>query len=137
MLAQYTYFKRLVKKIRLLPETLNLTKMLVLCYCLKETAPLGYTKRKVQCSSRNMLVIQLLVSRILIHYLIHKTFAKKSHNLMSMLNEEDCTHYHVIYFSSGYIFAHAQTELLQECVHYLFLVSAETLTTRSQPESSS
>ena len=36
MLAQYTYFKRRDKTIRLLPETLNLAIMVALCYCLKE-----------------------------------------------------------------------------------------------------
>ena len=41
MLAQYTYFKGRVNAIRLLLETLNLAIMLVLHYCLKETAPLG------------------------------------------------------------------------------------------------
>jgi len=94
MLAQYTYFKLRVKTIRPLPETLNLAIMLVLGYCLKEIVPLGYTKPKAQCLCRNVLVPQLVVSQILIHYLIHKTFAKKSHNLMSMLNEV-CSHYHV------------------------------------------
>lgn len=94
MLAQYTCFKRRVKTIRLLSEILNLAIMLFLCYCHKVNAPLGYTKCRAQCSSRNVLVIQLFVSRILIHYLIHKKFAKKSHNLMTLLNEDVCTHYH-------------------------------------------
>jgi hypothetical protein len=69
MLAQYTYFKRRDKTICLLPETLNLAIMLVLCSCFKERAPLGNTKRKAQCRSRNVPVIQLFVSRIIIHYL--------------------------------------------------------------------
>ena len=69
--------------------------MLFLCYCLEESAPLGYTYRKKQWSSRRVLIIQLFVSLILIHYIIHKTFAEISHNLMSLWNEDDCTHYHV------------------------------------------
>jgi hypothetical protein len=140
MLAQYTYFKGRVKTIRRLPDTLNLAIMLVLhiCYCLIETAPLGYTKSKVQCSSRNVLVIQLCVSRILIHYLVQKVFAKKVAQFDVRVERRrlytlPCHRY----FSSGYIFAHAQAEVLEGFAHYLYRVFIATLTTRSQPESSS
>ena len=140
MLALYTYFKRRVKTIRRLSETLNLAILLVLhvCYCLKETAPLGYTKSKVQCSSRNVLVIKLCVSRILIHYLIQKAFARKVAQFDVRVERRrlyplPCHRY----FSSGYIFAHAQAEVLGKCGHYLYRVFIATLTTRSQPEISS
>ena len=99
--------------------------MLVLGYCLKENVLLGYTKRKAQCRSRNVLVTQLVVSRILIHYLIHKTFAKKKasqfdgHVERRRLCPLPCHGY----FLSGYIFARDQAEVLQECAHYLFRVS--------------
>jgi len=42
-----------------------------------------------------VLVIQLVVRRILIHYLIHKTFAKKVAQFHIHVERKDCTHYHV------------------------------------------